>query len=57
MKYIAKIKEVGREHLLTSSIQGEEMSKEQLISFWGLENDDVEYYELFEIIDGKEVRL
>lgn len=57
MKYITKIKEVGREHLLTSSIQGEEMSKEQLISFWGLENDDVEYYELFEIIDGKEVEL
>lgn len=57
MKYIAKIKEVGNPSVLTSSIQGKEMTKEQLISFWGLEEPDVEWYKLYQVKDGKEVEL
>ncbi|MCQ2327701.1 MAG: hypothetical protein MJZ71_09085 [Bacteroidales bacterium] len=56
-KYIAKIKEIGNLHILTSSLEGIKKTKEELISFWGLDNDDVEWYELFELIDGKEVKL
>lgn len=55
--YVMKCKEVGREHLLTSSIIGEEKTKEELIAFWGLDEPDVESYELFEVIEGKEVKL
>lgn len=58
MKYIAKIKEVGHQNILTSSLTTDVVkTKEELIAFWGLNNDDVEYYTLYEVMDGKEVRL
>lgn len=28
-----------------------------LVNFWGLNEPDVEFYALFEVIDGKEVRI
>ena len=47
----ATIKEVGNEHLLTPtySINNEEekyLNEQFFIDFWGLDNDDVEWYKL-----------
>ena len=28
-----------------------------LVNFWGLDEEDIESFELFEVIDGKEVQL
>ena len=48
-KYKAKIKEVGKEHICEPSYSSyTPVSKEFLIDFWGLENDDVEWYEITE---------
>jgi hypothetical protein len=56
-KYIMKCKEVGHNGELTSSLDGDTKTKAELIEFWGLENDDVEWYRLYQVIDGKEVEL
>ncbi len=56
-KYIMKCKELGHNGVLTSSLDGKTKTKEELIEFWGLENDDVEWYRLYQVIDGKEVEL
>lgn len=55
--YVMKCKEVGRENVLTSSLVCEYKSQQELIKFWGLDQNDVESFKLFEIIDGKEVEL
>lgn len=48
MKYFeATIKEKGHDSILTSSYCGD-VDKEFLVKFWGLNNDDVEWYELIE---------
>lgn len=52
-----KCKELGHNGVLTSSLDGKTKTKEELIEFWGLENDDVEWYRLYQVIDGKEVEL
>lgn len=58
MKYIAKIKEVGHQNILTSSLTTDMVkTKDELIQFWGLDQDDVESYTLYEVMDGKEVKL
>ena len=58
MKYIAKIKEVGHQNILTSSLTTDVVkTKDELIQFWGLDQDDVESYTLYEVVDGKEVEL
>lgn len=58
MKYIAKIKEVGHQNILTSSLTTDVVkTKDELIQFWGLDQDDVESYTLYEVMDGKEVKL
>lgn len=57
MRYIVKIKEVGHPGVLISSIQGQEKTKEELVAFYGLNEPDVEWYEIYQEIDGKEVKL
>lgn len=58
MKYIAKIKEVGHQNILTSSLTTDMVkTKDELIQFWGLDQDDVESYTLYEVVDGKEIKL
>lgn len=58
VKYIAKIKEVGHKNILTTSLTTDAVkTKEELIAFWGLNNDDVESYTLYEVMNGKEVKL
>ena len=58
VKYIAKIKEVGHQNILTSSLTTDVVkTKEELIAFWGLAQDDIESYTLYEVMDGKEVKL
>lgn len=52
-----KCKEVGRSSMLTSSIQGEEKTKDELIAFWGLDGSDVKWYKLYEVIEGKEIEI
>ena len=52
VKYIAKIKEVGHQNILTSSLTTDVVkTKEELIAFWGLDHT------LYEVMDGKEVKL
>ena len=41
----AKIKEKGNSHILRPSYYGD-VDKEYLIKFWGLNEPDVEWYEL-----------
>ena len=55
--YIAEIKEVGNPSVLTPSITCEGMTVEGLISFWGLNEPDVEWYKLYQIVDGQKVEL
>lgn len=45
----AKIKERGNSHILTpeySWFDSGGKTRQEIIEFWGLENDDVEWYEL-----------
>lgn len=53
--YLAEIKEVGKPTLLTPSITCDGMTKERLIEFWGLNEPDVEWFRLYEIVDGDRV--
>ena len=58
MVYTAEIKEVGRDQILTPSLNCyDNKTKEQLVAFWGLKDPDVEWYRLYEVIDGKKVEL
>lgn len=58
MKYIAEIKEVGNPRVLTPSLSiSYEMTKEQLVKFWGLNEPDVEWFNLFKVVDGQRVEL
>lgn len=58
MDYIMKCKERGHKSILTSSIHCcDEMSKEELVSFWGLNGDDIEWYHLYQLVNEKEVEL
>lgn len=49
-EYIAEIKEKGKCDVLRSSIYCEEKSIEELIAFWGLKEQDVEWYKLYQLI-------
>ena len=55
--YIAEIKEVGNPTILTPSLTCEGMTVEGLISFWGLDEPDVEWYKLYKVVDGQKVEL
>ena len=55
--YIAEIKEVGETTVLTPYITCDVMDKEELIDFWGLNEPDVEWYRLYEIVDGNRVEF
>ena len=55
--YIAEIKEVGISTVLTPSITCEGMSKVGLIEFWGLTEPDVEWYRLYEIVNGNRIEF
>lgn len=58
MKYTAEIKEVGNPRVLTPSLSiSYEMTKEQLVKFWGLNEPDVEWFKLFKVVDGQRVEL
>ena len=56
--YIAKIKEVGNPTVLSSSIiTCDGMTVEELVKFWGLDEEDVEWYRLYQLICGELVEL
>ena len=55
--YIAEIKEVGNPTILTPIITCDGMTKEELIEFWGLNGPDVDWFRLYEIVDGNRVEL
>lgn len=56
-EYIAEIKEVGNPSILKSSLKGQKKTKEELIAFWGLTDPDVEWYRLYEIVEGEKVEM
>lgn len=56
-KYIAEIKEVGNPSVLTPSLTCEGMTEEGLVRFWGLEKPDVEWYRLYEVVNGQKFEL
>lgn len=56
-RYIAEIKEVGNQTILTPSLICDRMTVEGLVRFWGLNESDVEWYRLYQIVDGKKVEL
>ena len=55
--YLAEIKEIDNPTILTPSITCEGMTVEGLVKFWGLDEDDVEWFRLYEIVDGQKVEL
>lgn len=55
--YVAEIKEVGNTTILTPSVTSDGMTKDDLIEFWGVDEPDVEWYRLFQIVDGQKVKL
>lgn len=52
IKYFAKIKEKNNPSILEPSWIGEVNSKQQLVDFWGLKQDDIEWYKLYQNEDG-----
>ena len=55
--YIAEIKEVGNPTVLTPTLTCDGMTVEGLIRFWGLDEEDVEWYKLYQIVNGQKVEL
>lgn len=58
----AKIKEVSGHYVTPEYMADDDFwrwhePKTFLTKFWGLEEPDVVSYELFEVVDGKEVRI
>ena len=56
-EYIAEIKEVGKPSILKQSLIGQKKTKEELIAFWGLADPDVEWFRLYEIVEGEKVEM
>lgn len=46
MRFEITIKEKGKDSLLHPSYIGQEVSEEQLVRFFGLDQPDVEWYEI-----------
>ena len=55
--YEAEIKEVSMKHTIKSSLYCSEKAIEELVDFWGLNNQDVEHYTIYEIRNGKRTKL
>lgn len=59
--YIAEIKEVGNPSVLTPSLTISfsyyEMSRDELVKFWGLDEPDVEWFKVYKVVDGQKVEL
>lgn len=50
MKAIIKFKESGKDRIDKTSYTGENITKEFIINWFGLEDDDIDWYDI-EIID------
>ena len=50
--YEAEIEEVGREHILKPSLHSTEKTVEQLVEFWALNEPDVEWHRLYQVINN-----
>lgn len=55
--YIAQINEVGNPTILTPSLTCDGKTVEGLVKFWGLNEPDVEWFRLYQILNGKKVEL
>lgn len=55
--YVAEIKEVGNPSVLIPSLTCEGMTVEGLVKFWGLNEPDVEWYRLYQIVNGQRTEL
>jgi hypothetical protein len=47
--YQAEVKEVFNDTLLKPSYSGKKMTKDDLVKFWGLNEPDIEWYNLYEV--------
>lgn len=47
--YQAEVKEVLNDTLLKPSYSGKKMTKDDLVKFWGLNEPDIEWYNLYEV--------
>lgn len=57
-QYLIKIKEKFNDVLLTHTITGKHMSKNEIISFLKLNADDIEWFEIYEITkNGENIKL
>ncbi len=58
---MAEIKEVGNPSVLTPTLSIPlsyyEMSRDDLVKFWGLDKPDVEWFRIYKIVDGQKVEL
>ena len=57
IEYMAEIKEVGKPNVLTPSLIGEKKTRAELIEFWGLQEPDVEWYRLYQIINNIKIEI
>lgn len=55
--YLAEIKEIDNPTILTPSLTCDGMTVEGLIKFWGLDEEDVEWFRLYQILNGKKVEI
>lgn len=55
--YVAEIKEIDNPTVLTPSLTCEGMTVEGLVKFWGLNEPDVEWYRLYQIVNGQRTEL
>lgn len=56
--YLAEVKEKMTDAILKPKFIGSEKTKKDLVDFWGLEQDDIQWYRLFEVKeDGTKVEM
>lgn len=49
--YQAEVKEKMTDTILKPKFVGAEKTKKELVDFWGLEQDDIQWYRLFEVME------
>lgn len=49
--YLAEIKEKMTDAVIKPVYKGQEMTKEKLEEFWGLKEDDIQWYRLYEVLE------
>ena len=57
-RYFAHIKEKYNDTILKPKYKGNFKSKDEIIKYWSLDNSDIEWYEIFEVLeDGTAIKI